>query len=337
MSRNNKKHNLTSFTPKTNRSAIETLNTELRELYNTLVPSKRDIQHINNLVNKIKRLIEDKEDDFRVFVAGPEYYSCFSKDTNITFILSEKGSTYCKKLTSLTISKKQIPETREQRTFERILTILKNNDLIYTNTIKMHLKGNNVSAVSKTKRRNYKLCFSYQNDTLHKHQKHIEETLGVQKGMKPLFCILKFFMSLRSSSSSNHRSVFDYVLFLMLHSFYNLHPIVKNLGAIDNLGVLFMDFFQFYGLSFPYNSVTIDKNGNYMPKIQKDIYFSIIDPTSNNEIGHILKTGNKLRQIFEHNYQLMHCALTKKGVKHDSFCGLWFGTVNRITQNKNLK
>ncbi len=86
--------------------------------------------------------------------------------------------------------------------------------------------------------------------------------------MEKLILVIKHFVLQRDLNEVFTGGISSYSLLLMIVSFFQLHPRVEAKSPNANLGVLLLEFFQFYGQLFNYNCVAlkIRDGGSYAVK-----------------------------------------------------------------------
>lgn len=319
---------LSDSTLQNGKTNIDTLNKELKILYHSLVPHKSDLVARNSIVLGLRNYIECNINDVNVFVSGSFDYGCYLTSSNINFVVKEKTTELCKKLSAVKITNKKSQKSKEQYIMDKLHTILSKSDAIQSNTIRACSKNKSAILACKSAEANYNLEFTYGSSVFEAQSNYVKRTFEDHKARLPLFYILKYFMDMRELNSRHGSSFLNYHLFLLLHSFCDLHPIMKNLKIVNNLGILLMDFFQFYGCIFRQSYASISKDGRYKAKAHDDDSISIIDPITKLDIGRSCKASYLVRQAFAHCYLIMHLALTDKNNKQKSFISLWFGNTS---------
>ncbi|KAI8334122.1 hypothetical protein BD560DRAFT_414700 [Blakeslea trispora] len=133
--------------------------------------------------------------------------------------------------------------------------------------------------------------------------------------LRPLSLIVKHMLALRSLNEVYTGGLGGYAIVCMVVSFLQMHPKVAS-GAIDpmkNVGVLLLDFFQFYGLNFNMEETGIDirGNGSYYDKSHVvsrtgSSVFSIRDPQDrSNDIGCKSYNASQVVRAFKYAYLSM--------------------------------
>ncbi|GJJ69358.1 non-canonical poly(A) RNA polymerase PAPD5/7 [Entomortierella parvispora] len=138
--------------------------------------------------------------------------------------------------------------------------------------------------------------------------KFLEET----PGLRSLIIILKHFLLIHNQNTPFLGGMGSYTLMIMIVSFLQMHPHVQS-KAIDpeaNLGVLLIEFFELYGLSFNYNRVgiSIADGGSYIPKTSTSkkegpATLQTFDPNNAaNDTGRVTTQFPAIRNLFKSTY-----------------------------------
>jgi non-canonical poly(A) RNA polymerase PAPD5/7 len=149
--------------------------------------------------------------------------------------------------------------------------------------------------------------------------------------LKQFSILLKHFLKVRGLNESSRGGMCAYAQFLMLLSFFQLHPLLQTEGIIDpleNIGVLFMDFFQFYSFDFNYQNVTISvRDAMYKRNTSDEAALSIEDPVDEtHDVGYFCTNMASIRDVFSHSYRVMACVVRGVNRPEDSLLSLWMGT-----------
>lgn len=143
--------------------------------------------------------------------------------------------------------------------------------------------------------------------------------------LRPLVMVLKQFLIQRDYNEVWTGGIGSYSLILMTVSFLQLHPRIDTRSLNVNLGVLLIEFFEFYGRCFNYmkTAIRIQDGGCYLPKEEVLKQFTntakfpqssvlcIEDPLNPlNDIGKGSYGALKVKQAFEYAYYtLSHAVL----------------------------
>lgn len=143
--------------------------------------------------------------------------------------------------------------------------------------------------------------------------------------LKYLATLLKYFLKRRHLSEVVRGGLCSYAQFLLILNFVQLHPLIQNgnIRVEDNLGTIFMDFFQLYGLEFPFERAVISVlEIGYKPN--RDSQISIEDPCNP---GHNVAAGctalPMIREIFSFSYKIMAAAFAEKVATNKAIGELW--------------
>ena len=101
--------------------------------------------------------------------------------------------------------------------------------------------------------------------------KLIRSWLDGTPGLRELVLIVKQFLHARKLNNVHTGGLGGFSIICLVYSFLNMHPriLTHEINAMENLGVLLIDFFELYGKNFGYDHVAISVlNGvaSYLPK-----------------------------------------------------------------------
>ncbi|KMV66049.1 DNA polymerase sigma [Encephalitozoon cuniculi EcunIII-L] len=170
--------------------------------------------------------------------------------------------------------------------------------------------------------------------------KFITYTLKEYPYIKVFAILLKHFLTIRKQSDAATGGLNSYSQFLLLLSFFQLHPLVQEglVSPLKNIGVLFMDFFQYYGCDFPYKvaKISINKTG-YVENNAGML--SIEDPTNPEcDVAAVCRNSGLVLGIFSHAFKVMSAALKTKIPSQKSLASLWFGKeMKEITGKEEVR
>ncbi|KAI9466112.1 hypothetical protein BJY52DRAFT_1112603 [Lactarius psammicola] len=147
--------------------------------------------------------------------------------------------------------------------------------------------------------------------------------LSEMPALRALVLVAKAFLSQRSMNEVFSGGLGSYSIVCLAVSFLQMHPKIRR-GEIDparNLGVLVMEFFEFYGYYFNYHEVGISlrDGGTYFSKVQrgwvdyKQSLLSIEDPADpTNDISKGSYNIARVRQTFAGAHGIMTAAAYMK-------------------------
>lgn len=295
---------------------VERLNEELRELYNTLRPKDEEVQIREYLLKRMVRLLRTGLDGPLVSAFGSYECELFlpTSDFDIVVTMHE-------------------PVPDKNAVLERIRDVVCKSDFIMPESV-IHLSRARIPILR---------C----NDAIFNHRfdisvgefgleqaNYIKRTLCERPYLKVFALLLKHFLKTRDLNESKRGGLCSYAQFLMLLHFFQLHPMVQAgcIDPIDNVGVLFLDFFQYYGFNLHANSkITFAKVG-YKRKDEGDLVFSIEDPVDPaHNVGALCTNGNALSDAFNHAFRIMSLVLRSNPSKRKSPASLWM-KINKVEE-----
>lgn len=166
--------------------------------------------------------------------------------------------------------------------------------------------------------------------------------------LRPLVMVLKQFLIQRDYNEVWTGGIGSYSLILMTVSFLQLHPRIDARSLNANLGVLLIEFFEFYGRCFNYmkTAIRIQDGGCYLPKEEVLKQFTntakfpqssvlcIEDPLNPmNDIGKGSYGALKVKQAFEYAYYtLSHAVLPQNEFIIKNSPQSILGRIIRITK-----
>lgn len=313
------KHYFTSLKTPIRLQGTEKLNQELYNFYHLLSPHSEEIKIRNFLTKKMKDFIAEALPKFKFESFGSSECKLYlpSSDIDILLVNEEKDVVPNKTLTHLG-------------------NLLRNNCDFIDQTYVIHIRTARVPILKCRDR-----FFGFEFDIIvnkvdgMKQAKYIHDKITELPFLKPLCIILKYFLKSRNLNDSKNGGLCSYAQFLLILHFVQLHPVVQQENFIDplkNLGVILLDFFQFYGFDFPYEGVTLSFT-DYMYKKQtiSNAIISIEDPVNtNHDVGDNCSNMHTIKDVFQHAYKIMTIALSDRVDYEDSLLCLWM----RINKNE---
>lgn len=303
---------------------IQTLNYELERLYHDCLPHNTELQSRNKVFGHVKKYLQRHMPGYDIILSGSTMYDCFLHKSNVNICIIKKDD-IAQKLEKLRITKKQN----------------KNNDITILNEILAKSKYQKDLVVYKSKfyekiklldtKTNLKLEFTFNIECL-KRAEYINKCMNGDKNIKPIYLLLKLFFDVRQFTSVTQINFTSYHLFLLVNHFLCLHPLYKRMDAVNNLGVILMDFFQYFGVCFDFDCVTINKD--FYSKKTNAYKLSIIDPITQKDIGNVCCDMKTIKEMFRHNFKIMELNLKDARIYKKSFSKLWFNYNYFTDRNK---
>ncbi|AFN83242.1 DNA polymerase sigma [Encephalitozoon romaleae SJ-2008] len=313
---------------------LEKLDLELLQLYQELAPTQIEINSRTYIFERIKKVIVREFPNADVMPFGSHTTGLIipSSDIDINIQLGtntdkEYSNKYLSKIRSLMMGVSFIKKETLFHIKKCKIPILKFRDRIFGFRIDISVnQPNGVEAA-----------------------KFVRYTLKEYPYMRVFAILLKHFLTIRNQSDAATGGLNSYSQFLLLLSFFQLHPLVQEgqVSPLKNIGVLFMDFFQYYGCSFPYKIARISVNKvGYVKNNTKTL--SIEDPTDPEcDVAAVCRNSQLILEIFRYAYRSMNAALKMKIPAQKSLASLWFRKetesirqreeIGRIYRKKILK
>lgn len=296
-------------------TTLEKLNIELGEVYEKVKLSDKEIEIRSKTFNKIKKIIE-KECTCKVEAYGSfrTKMMVYDSDIDITVIVPQ----------SEIANKHDDEKSHANSMLLEISRILEKSETAKGPII--HIKKARTPILKCMDRETgSKIDISVNKGDGIQAAEFILDQLALRPDMKYFLILLKHFLKRRRLSDTANGGLCAYAQFLMVLSFFQLHPLIQNenISIRKNLGVLFLDFFQFYGVDFPFEKTTISvKEQKYSPN--KGSYINIEDPISadNNVAGGCTSIGI-IKDLFAYSYKIMSAAISQKIDPRKSVVSLW--------------
>ncbi|ADM11754.2 DNA polymerase sigma [Encephalitozoon intestinalis ATCC 50506] len=290
---------------------LEKLDLELHQLYQKLAPTTTEINSRKYIFEKIKRLIVREIPNAEVEPFGSYTTGLIipSSDIDINIQLGnnhdkEYSNRYLSKIKSLMLKADFIRKETLFHIRKCRIPILKFSDKVFG--FKIDISVNQTNGIEAAK--------------------FVSYTLKEHPYMKVFAILLKHFLTIRNQSDAATGGLNSYSQFLLLLSFFQLHPLVQEnqISPLKNIGILFMDFFQYYGCDFPYKIARISVNkAGYVKNDTRTL--SIEDPTDPDcDVAAVCRNSQLVLEIFRHAYKVMSMALKAKIPPQKFLISLWF-------------
>lgn len=154
---------------------------------------------------------------------------------------------------------------------------------------------------------------------------YIVKQLGERPYLRYLAIPLKYFLKRRCLGDTSLGGLCAYAQFLLVLNFCQLHPLIQT-GSVDvraNLGVLLLDFFQYFGIDFPFERTAISvSDARYKPC--GGMAVCIEDPVADgNNVASGCTSIGMIKSVFAYGYKIMAAALTSSVDMRKGVAGLW--------------
>lgn len=190
----------------------------------------------------------------------------------------------------------------------------------------MHIKKARTPIIKMTdKLTGYKIDLSVNKSDGVAAAQYIIQELATRPCLRYFVILIKCFLKRRGLSDASIGGLSAYAQFLMIQHFFQMHPLIQNgnIRVEDNLAVLFMDFFQLFGVDFPYDrSVISVKDSQYKPNNVETV--CVEDPISKgNNVTGGCTCMHLVKDVFAYSYKIMAAALSQRIDPRRSLADLW--------------
>lgn len=311
------------------------LNEELFLSYNKIKLSDTEIKNRESVFNDFKNAIENeldcKVESHGSFRTGTMVYG---SDIDITVLMTENQDLKKESMTDDLAYK-----GRSNKLLNRIANIIESYNLTLGNII--HIKNARVPVIKCVDKR-----FKCKIDIVMDKYDSIEsanfvlQQLERRPYLKHMVILLKYFLKRRHLSEVIRGGLCSYAQFLLILNFFQLHPLIQNdqINIEENIGTIMMDFFQFYGLEFPFEKATISVlEKRYKPN--RDSQINIEDPCNvENNVAAGCSSLSMIREIFSFSYKIMAAAFADKVPTNKAIGELWLRIDDQeILTRKNVE
>lgn len=295
-------------------TAIEQLNQQLIDAYNKIKLTDQEIEIRNSTFQRYKQLIESNL-DCRVEPFGSHHTTLFvrTSDIDITLISSSFSS----------ISACNDTKSLANNILSKITNLINNSDM--ANSI-IHIKKAKTPIIKCIdKISGCKLDISINQQDGIETAEFISKILEAKPYIRYMAILLKYFLKRRRLGDTSTGGLCSYAQFIMILHFLEIHPVIQqnDIEISSNLGVLFMDLFQFYGVDFPFERTKVSAGClKYQRNESKGIY--VADPIihGNNVAAGCTMIGF-VKDVFQYSYRIMNAALAQKISCKKAIIELW--------------
>lgn len=302
-------HLLSDLAAEASSAGAPSINTQLLRAAAAVAVSSVELARRTAAFERLKKLIEEAT-GFTVVPFGSHKTQLLTEDSDID-------------ITVLTNGRTPVSSSAANAVLSSIATIL----APVTAGAPCHIKKARTPILKLTERASrFKVDISVEKRDGIQAAEFILQTLRERPYLRQMAILLKCFLKKRRLGDPSVGGLGSYAQFLLLLSFVRLHPLIQA-GAIDptaNLGVLMMDFFQFYGIDFPFNQTQVVVRGGYVPNPTGGIW--IEDPiVPGNNVAAGCSMVGFIRDVFSHGYRVMAAAVRQGADSQKSVIELWLG------------
>lgn len=310
-------------------SATEQLNLQLLAVYQKISLSEREIAERQKAFEKYKSIIESHM-DCKVESFGSSRTTLYVRDSDIdiTVLTDTSNALFSKNIfSSRTRGKGPVYSDAKpiaNHVLTRVAKLIEASNMADGPVI--HIKKAKTPILKFVdKLTGCKVDISINKVDGIQTAEYVNKILAERPQMRYFAIILKYFLKSRRLGDAATGGLCSYAQFLLILSFVQMHPLLQggNIEIKEDLGVLFVDFFQFYGVDFPYDRTRISvKEMSYTKNDQRGIY--IADPViPGNNVSSGCSMIGFIRDVFQYSYRIMAAALSQKVCAQKSVVELW--------------
>ncbi|KAF7684090.1 Non-canonical poly(A) RNA polymerase protein Trf4-1 [Astathelohania contejeani] len=289
---------------------IKRLNAELHSMYRFLAPRPGEHELRTHAFNRITKLLQSHYPNYHFSSFGSTSVDLFLSTSDIDIIITpntkyeEEDSSYINKI------------------LKEVKSILLSSGFVSSI---IHLSKARVPIIKCVDRElGLKFDVSVDQQLGMEQVEFIQNEIHKRPVLKKFALLLKYFLKKRMLTETKRGGLCSYAQFLMILHFFEMHPVVPLIDPEEHLGVLFMDFFQFYGMDFPYRQTAISIRDACYKYNERGSILGIEDPVDeSNDVGAGCTNMNIVRDVFQHAYKIMALVFREEINPNESLLSLW--------------
>lgn len=286
----------------TQKEIADWLTMEIRDFVNYISPSSDEIITRNKVIAALKKSISDFWPGTTVHVFGSCATDLYLPGSDIDMVVVSDTGSY----------------ENASRLYQ-LSTFLRTNKLATEVEVIAHAKVPIIKFVDPKSRLHIDVSFERTNGI--DAAKRIRRWLVSTPGLRELVLVVKQFLRTRRLNNVHVGGLGGYATIIMCYHFLRLHPKITTdaMSALDNLGVLLIEFFELYGRNFSYDDLVLaldpeNEEPKYVRKLKSPLQhsarslFSIIIQDPADPSNNITRSSYNLRDLkkaFGGAYQLL--------------------------------
>lgn len=286
------------------------LNSELISAYEAIKLSDEEVVLREDIFLQFKRAIESEiKCEVVAYGSFRTGLMVYESDLDITILLNQNDD---------------MEKTTINRVLGKVMNILVNANI--TDGVIHHIKNARIPILKcKDKTMKCKIDISInKTDAIHSAD-FVLDQIKKRPYIKYYLILLKYFLKRRQLSDAHRGGLCSYAQFLIILNFLKLHPLIQSgeISVVDNLGTLFMDFFQFYGIDFPFEKSVISVlDIKYKPN--REGHINVDDPINpGHNVAWSCSALHLIRDVFNYSYKIMGAAFSSKVSTTKAIGELW--------------
>ncbi|EER31753.1 conserved hypothetical protein [Candida tropicalis MYA-3404] len=286
----------------TQKEIADWLTMEIRDFVNYISPSSDEIITRNKVIAALKKSISDFWPGTTVHVFGSCATDLYLPGSDIDMVVVSDTGSY----------------ENASRLYQ-LSTFLRTNKLATEVEVIAHAKVPIIKFVDPKSRLHIDVSFERTNGI--DAAKRIRRWLVSTPGLRELVLVVKQFLRTRRLNNVHVGGLGGYATIIMCYHFLRLHPKITTdaMSALDNLGVLLIEFFELYGRNFSYDDLVLaldpeNEEPKYVRKSKSPLQhsarssFAIIIQDPADPSNNITRSSYNLRDLkkaFGGAYQLL--------------------------------
>lgn len=286
----------------TQKEIADWLTMEIRDFVNYISPSSDEIITRNKVIAALKKSISDFWPGTTVHVFGSCATDLYLPGSDIDMVVVSDTGSY----------------ENASRLYQ-LSTFLRTNKLATEVEVIAHAKVPIIKFVDPKSRLHIDVSFERTNGI--DAAKRIRRWLVSTPGLRELVLVVKQFLRTRRLNNVHVGGLGGYATIIMCYHFLRLHPKITtdSMSALDNLGVLLIEFFELYGRNFSYDDLVLaldpeNEEPKYVRKLKSPLQhsarslFAIIIQDPADPSNNITRSSYNLRDLkkaFGGAYQLL--------------------------------
>ncbi|CAI4035830.1 hypothetical protein SMKI_14G0370 [Saccharomyces mikatae IFO 1815] len=243
------------------RRIADWLTLEIKDFVRYISPSKSEIKCRNRTIDKLRQAVKELWRDADLHVFGSFATDLYLPGSDIDCVINSRN------------------RDKEDRNYiYELARYLKTKGLAIRMEVIVKTRVPIIKFIEPQSQLHIDVSFERTNGL--EAAKLIREWLRDSQGLRELVLIIKQFLHSRRLNNVHTGGLGGFTVICLVYSFLNMHPRIKSndIDALDNLGVLLIDFFELYGKNFGYDDVAIGMSDGYPSYIPKS-YWKTLEPS----------------------------------------------------------
>lgn len=265
------------------------LTEEIKDFIAYISPTRQEIELRNITIKKIRNCIRKLWNDSNLYVFGSYATDLYLPGSDMDCVV---------------VSKYKDKEDRQK--IYQLSSWLKRNNLATNMEVIAKARVPIIKFIEPNSNLHIDISFERTNGL--DAARTIRNWLDSTPGLRELTLVVKQFLATRRLNDVHLGGLGGLSTICMVYSFLNLHPrlLSEDINAVDNLGVLLLDFFELYGKNFGYDHVALsfqDDRAFYIPKSEwRDLLpmrttFALAIQDPNDPTNNVSRSSYNLRDI----------------------------------------